>query len=153
MNFAAFERAQVAAFAYRVARRSGSIDCLRAVCFIVRNRVKSGWCAGAQCPWLAVMNKADEVAASAVEDAQLDENDRLLQLMVSKVDDIYSTNESFDDQVSRVCESRKTGSDWKPVLYYSFVDRPPRPWFAENIIRKPEEHPQVGNMGKMMLYR
>jgi hypothetical protein len=154
MNFAAFERAEVAAFGYRQAARTGSIDCMRAVCFILRNRVKSAWGNGS---WLSVIESAPAVAAhEAQADVALSASDRLLQIMVRDVDDIYLGQESYDDRVRQIvcAETLKLGSrEWKPVLYYSFVDREQRSWFVENIIRKPEEHPHVGQIGTMMLYR
>lgn len=193
MNFAAFERAQAAAFAYREGRHTGSLACLRAILFILRNRVRSGW-GGVQggAPWLAVMEAAAEVAAQdsvirigasasgdeiansirkglqdAVPAVPSTSDDRLLQMIVRDVDDIYLGQESFDDPVRQVVcgtdqpmagRTGRAGSfwanRWNPVLYYSFVDRPLRLWFVENIIRKPVEHPQVGQVGgKMMLYR
>jgi len=171
MNFAAFERAQVAAFAYREARFTGSLDCMRAVCFVLRNRVKSSWSGGS---WLAVMEQAHLTAATndlgcAVLSTGSGLNgagaasDRLLQLMVKDVDDIYLSQESYDDPVRMVTEGARPGissgivakKDWHPALYYSFVDQASRmrPWFVENIIRRPEEHGQMGQIGKMMLYR
>ena len=166
MNFAAFERAQVAAFAYREARRTGNLDCLRAVCFILRNRVKKGWGGGS---WLGVIAADHLVNAYAAPDLEVAEGnatatDRLLQLIVRDVDDIYLGQESYDDRVRQVVCSldasaqaglgmASTKKDWKPALYYGFVDRPPRPWFVENIIRRPEEHAQVTTIGTMLLYR
>jgi hypothetical protein len=151
MNFAAFERAQVAAFAYREARHTGSLDCMRAVCFVLRNRVKAGW-AGAS--WLKVMAGAAAVAGNVKTDLEFagesDPSDRLLQLIIRDVDDIYLGQESFDDNVRRVVCS---DDPKKPALYYSFVDRDPRPWFVENVVRKPADHPQIGQIGTMMLYR
>jgi hypothetical protein len=155
MNFTAFERAQVAAFAYRQARHTGSLDCMRAVCFILRNRVRSAW--GESGSWLSVIAQSHLTAAafepSDVELASANggfkPDDRLLQMIVRDVDDIYLGQDRFDDRVRQVCcEDPK-----KLVLYYCFVERPPRPWFAENIIRNQKEHPHVGQIGAMMLYR
>ena len=174
MNFAAFERAQAAAFAYREGRHTGSLACLRAILFILRNRVKSGWGGGS---WLAVVEAAGETSGHLAIEPSGDfqspdhpiaqSSDRLLLMIVRDVDDIYLGQESFDDPVRQVVcgtdhpMAGRTGragafwvNRWNPVLYYSFVDRPARPWFVENIIRKPQEHPQVGQVGgKMMLYR
>lgn len=170
MNFAAFERAQVAAFAYREARHTGSLDCMRAVCFIVRNRVKSSWGDGG---WLSIiaqshlasaycepLSGAPDMARSGDAGALTNSagagmlsgfrsDDRLLQLIVRDVDDIYLGQEQYDDRVRQAL----CGEPKKPVLYYSFVDREPRPWFKENIVRMPLEHPQVGQLGTMMLFR
>ena len=170
MNFAAFERAQAAAFAYREGRHTGSLACLRAILFILRNRVKKGWGEGS---WLTVMEAAGEAAAhgdaasglgnQASAEAQSPKpealsSDRLLQMIVRDVDDIYLGQEPWDDPVRQVvCGEGAQSSfkkDWHPILYYSLVDRTARPWFVENIIRKAQEHPQVGQVGgKMMLYR
>lgn len=170
MNFAAFERAQVAAFAYREARHTGSLDCMRAVCFILRNRVKSAWGDGS---WLSVMEAAQLMSATngsqndgAATDlaggkAQGIAGDRLLQLIVRDVDDIYLGQDNFDDRVRQVvCGDTRlstslssSNKDWKPALYYAFTDRPIRPWFVENIIHRPEEHAQIAVIGSMMLYR
>jgi hypothetical protein len=163
--------AQAAAFAYRDGRHTGSLACLRAILFILRNRVKSGWGGGS---WLAVVEAAGETSGHLAIEPSGDfqspdhpiaqSSDRLLLMIVRDVDDIYLGQESFDDPVRQVCSRDAEFAsgrgpvgmkkDWHPVLYYSFVDRPARPWFVESIIRKPQEHPQVGQVGgKMMLYR
>jgi hypothetical protein len=199
MNFSSFERAQVAGFAYREARHTGSMDCMRAVCFVLRNRVKAAWGDGS---WLNIiaahhlvaanfdawtmgelaplnmsssatsLSGAPDTARSEAAGAEanlpgsglvsgFNSGDRLLQQIVAQVDDIYFGQEAFDDRVRQtVCcelaplpEAAKLNRKPAPCLYYSFVDRPPRPWFAENIIRRSQEHAQVGQIGTMMLYR
>lgn len=190
MNFATFERAQVAAFAYGQARHTGSIDCIRAVCFILRNRVKSGWGGGS---WLNLIDGAWQVRAHKWEwgiqredGSSVPNNDsaiigpvpievaaghpgtdRLLQMIVRDIDDIYLGQEPYDDRVAQVCVGREDSigeslalkttlgyKNWKPALYYSFLNREVRPWFKENIIQRPLEHPQVSTIGgSMMLYR
>jgi hypothetical protein len=202
VNFSSFERAQVAGFAYREARHTGSMDCMRAVCFVLRNRVKAAWGDGS---WLGIIAAHHLVAAnfdawtmgelaplnmngSAAAEERRSEaagaeansprvgmisgfqsNDRLLQQIVAQVDDIYFGQEAGDDRVRQtVCcemapmtdsalaiDQKYWGKGKKPApcKYYSFVDRPPRPWFVENIIRRPQEHAQVGQIGTMMLYR
>lgn len=174
MNFSAFERAQVAAFAYREGRRTGSIDIMRAVCFVLRNRVRNGWGDGT---WLTVLAQSHLTTAgfepfvpgeiAPVNPAPVPEggiigsaitqgfrsDDRLLQMIVRDVDDIYYGQERFDDQVRQVCNGENGAKKTKPALYYSFVDRTARPWFAEHIIQDHENHPQIGQIGMMMLYR
>lgn len=127
---------------------------MRAVCFVVRNRRMAGWGDGT---WLSILESAHHVAAKfnySIGDQISDgkpalSQDRLLQLIVRDVDDIYLGQEPFDDRVRQVvCADPK-----KPVLYYSFVNATPRPWFVENIVRQPGDHPQVGNIGPMMLFR
>jgi hypothetical protein len=43
MNLATFERAQIAGWAYRRARHTGSVDCMKSLCYVIRNRVMAGW--------------------------------------------------------------------------------------------------------------
>jgi hypothetical protein len=172
MNFAAFERAQVAAFAYREARHTGSLDCMRAVIFVLRNRVKSSWADGS---WLGVMEMAHLTAsrswspgaelAPSIEPGSRVSSDRLLQMIVRDVDDIYLGQESLEDAVRAVVspESRvpssagsqlgTSNSGLHGAKYYNFVDQQVRPWFLENIIRNHAEHAQMGQIGTMMLYR
>jgi hypothetical protein len=150
MNLATFERAQVAAFAYRQARHTGSLDCMKAVCYLLRNRVKAGWGDGS---WLSVIEAAGAVAGNSLASepsAHFSASDRLLQLIMRDVDDIYLGQEHWDDAARMVVmgdDAKKPGA-----LYYSFVDRDPSSWFVENIVRKPAEHAHVGNIGPMMLF-
>ncbi len=151
MNFAAFERAQLAAFAYAEARFTGSLDCMKAVCYVVRNRVKAGWGDGT---WLSVIEGAHLVAGNVPvhQDKRLPiaSGDRLLQLLLRDVDDIYlgGGGHGIDDDVARVVQ----GESKVGALYYSFVEREPNPWFVTHIVREPENHPRIGQVGTMMLF-
>jgi len=163
MNLATFERARLAAFVYDQARHTGSLDCMKAVAYVMRNRVQSGWGDGS---WLSVLQMAPSVAgnepASGVEDAMCRTQpsafsanpsiDRLLQLIVRDIDDIYLDQDHFGDNPTErlVCGDKPPKSG---ALYYSFVDRDPRTWFIENIVRQPLEHPQTGTLGTLMLFR
>lgn len=145
MNFATFERAQVAAYAYRIARRSGSLDCIRAVCYVFRNRLKAGWGDGT---WTWLIENAKECDGNAqpptfaVPMSELDPQDRLLQLIVRDIDDIYLGNS--DDDTKAVVQD---------ALYFQFVDLPPNPWFVDNVVRMHDEHPRIGQIGMIALYR
>lgn len=161
MNFAAFERAQVAGFAYQQASYTGSLDCVRAVCFVLRNRKMAHWGDGT---WLSLLVTHPMVSAtfesftlgnvaSAGEGFKGD--DRLLQMIVRDIDDIYLGQEPFEDRVRQVVSGDRgeIGKKKNPgALYYAFVDREPRPWFKENIIKNPSEHAPMGNVGKLLLY-
>jgi len=146
VNFATFERAIVAEFAYREARFTGSLDCMRAICYVLRNRVKAGWGDGS---WLSIITQHPAMAGNDPRAQAMDYSDRLLQLIVRDVDDIYLGQDRFDDSVRDiVCtDDRK-----KPALYYCFPDNL-RPWFVENIIRNSQDHAHIGNIGSLMLFR
>lgn len=141
MNFATFERAQVASFAYRQAARTGTLDCLRAVCYVIRNRVKAGWGDGT---WLSVIDAHFKVTGNSTLRAEmpLDPQSRLLQLIVRDIDDIY-LGASSDDTKTVV----------QDALYYQFIDMPPREWFVENIVWKTADHPRIAQIGPIAFFR
>ena len=140
MNIATFERGFLAAFAYREARSTGSLDCMKAICYAIRNRMKAGWGDG---PWLSVMESHPEVEGNIVDGwAELNPQDRLLQLIVRDVDDIYMG--VSDDDTRTVVQD---------ALYWQFVDRPARPWFVEHIVRDPHNHPRVAQVGPIAFFK
>lgn len=140
MNFQTFERAQVAAFAYHQARRTGSLDCMRAICYVLRNRMKAGWGEGT---WLSVMATHSHVEGNErIDQVQLQPQDRLLQLLVRDVDDIYLGSSEDDTKIVV-----------KDALYYQFIDLPVRMWFVENIVRRPEDHPRIAQVGPIAFYK
>lgn len=161
MNLATFERAQVAAFAYCEARHTGNLECMKGVCYVLRNRVKAGWGDGT---WLSVMERAGDVSAHGENGGLLryrwtgqkneeiaSASDRLLQLILRDIDDIYLGQDRIDDSTRMVVcgdDPPKTSA-----LYYAFVDRDIRAWFGLNIISHPQDHSQIGNIGTLMLYR
>lgn len=127
---------------------------MKAVCYVLRNRVKAGW---GHSSWLSVLAHAGAVAGNEELDAATADDvirdntsDRLLQLLLRDIDDIYLGQDLFVDTVRGIVCGDEPG---RAALYYNFVDRPARLWFIENIIRRPQEHPQVGNVGPMMLFR
>ncbi len=155
MNFATFERGQVAAFAFREAHHTGSYDAMRAICYVLRNRVKAGWGDGT---WISVLENAHQVAATHINFEMLASGhaeglsqNRLLQMIVRDVDDIYLGQERWDDNVRRVVCGEDPRSK-SVALFYSFIDRQPRPWFVENVIRS-SDHAHIGNIGALLLYR
>lgn len=159
MNLDTFQRAQVAAFCYRQARHTGSVDCMKAVAWVLRNRLKAGWGDGT---WLRLMNAHGQVAGNdQAMSAEFDQNDRLLQMLVRDIDDIYLG--TADDDTRRICDgfAGLSGRDGlvtrgerpQPALYYQFINLPAREWFTENIIRKPQDHPQIATIGMMALYK
>lgn len=154
MNVSTFERAQVARFAYEEARSTGSLDCMRAICYVLRNRLKNGWGDGT---WLWLMENHVKVQGNerctfgAISDgspavpagitASLDPQDRLLQLIIRDIDDIYM-GQSEDDTKTVV----------QDALYWQFIDRPAHPWFVEHIVRDPANHPRVAQVGPIAFF-
>lgn len=139
MNLANLERAQLVAFAYREARHTGSLDCMKAICYVLRNRLKAGWGNGT---WLSLMESADQVAGNLKGNpCAMDAADRLLQFLARDIDDIYLG--TSDDDTKRVVQQ---------ALYYQFITLQPNEWFVENIVRDPQHHPRIGHVGPIALF-
>ena len=141
-----FERAQVARFAYEEAQSTGSLDCIKAICYVLRNRLKNGW----GNTWLEVMIGHANVEGNLSKlliplhyfPVEVQAGDRLLQLIVRDIDDIYM-GQSQDDTKTVV----------QDALYWQFVDRPASQWFTEHIVRDPVNHPRIAQVGPIVLFR
>lgn len=139
MTLDQFQRAQLVTFAHQEAAHTGSLHAMKAVCYIVRNRVRAGWHDG---QWIEAIQKADESAGNQPYPAQrIDVYSRIFQILLNAIDDIYFSAAS--DDVERVVDK---------ALYYQFVDRPLREEFTETILRHPESHPRRAVIGSMILF-
>jgi hypothetical protein len=139
MTIDQLQRAHLLLFAHREASASGSIDAMKAVCYIVRNRVRAGWHDGS---WIDVIENADDVAGNEpAARATLDVYSRTFQMLMQSVDDIYYSSAS--DPVEAAVDE---------ALYYQFADRPMRTWFTENILRHPQQHARRAHIGTLVLF-
>jgi hypothetical protein len=139
------QRAALVLFAARKAGPKGSLDQMRAICHVLKNRAQAGWADN----YLSLIESSEDCEGNEPgSDALLDLNDRRLQQMAKDVDDIYFG--AADDEISRLCA--RQAKDKGPLLYWVFVDRPIKPWFRENIIARPQEHFQRGIVGFLYLY-
>jgi hypothetical protein len=116
---------------------------MRAICHVLRNRVMEGWHEN----WL----QAVEMAAGPawrLETAMNELNlaDRRLGTLARDIDGIFYGQAG--DEIARMAgrQDDKRG----PLLYWQFIDRPLSQHFLENIVRKPEEHRQRGQVGNTM---
>jgi hypothetical protein len=155
VNLDTLQRAHLVDFCYAEARHTGSLDCMKAVAYVLRNRRAAGWGDGS---WQRLMNAAATTAGNDYHNGvEADLNDRLLQMLARDIDDIYLG--TSNDDVRRVVEGtlapEGTGSPGKPApaMYYQFIDLPVRTWFVDNIVRDHENHPRIGQVGMMALFR
>jgi hypothetical protein len=134
-----YHRAQLAAFASHEAGETGSIDCMKAVCYVMANRVKRGWHDG---NWLEVMAMAFEHDAHAERLGSAPVHPQALYGLLREIEDIYyGHGEDPTREVVGKC------------LYYQLLMRKDlRPWFVENIVRKPDDHPRRAQVGMIVLY-
>jgi hypothetical protein len=140
VNLATFERAEIAAWAYRRARHTGSLDCMKALCYVLRNRAMAGWGGGT---WLSLLRGQEEIDGNELGiSTECDPQDRLLQMLVHDIDDIHMGISS--DDTKRVVQD---------ALYFQFIDQIPRSWFVDKIVRQPEAHPRIAQVGPIALFR
>jgi hypothetical protein len=139
MTLDQLQRAQLVVFAFQEAIATGTLDAMKAVCYVIRNRVRAGWHDGS---WLDVMEHADEVSGNEpIPRTKIDVYSRVFQMLMQSVDDIYYA--SADDNAQKVVDK---------ALYYQFMDKPLRPWFNEAILRNPASHPRRAHIGPMVLF-
>lgn len=140
MTLQQFERARLVHFAIEQASHTGSLDAMKAVCYIMRNRAKAGWHDGTI---LSVIEAAHESAGNEPLPGRcvLEAADRNFQLLLHCVEDIYHGTEH--DSV------RETVGE---CLYYQFANIKPRNWFVNHIIRDSENHPRRASFGLMFLF-
>jgi hypothetical protein len=152
VNLQQFERARLAMFAHDEAAHTGSLDAMKAVCYIMRNRAKAGWHDGTL---LSVIEAAAESAGNdqGTDRKVMSASDRNFQLLLQSIDDIYY-GQAEDAVKNVVSETQEPGgAKRRPAcLYYQFANRPPRPWFVENIVRDPKNHPRRASFGLMFLF-
>ena len=134
-----FVKAQLAMFAYDEANHTGSLDSMRAIAFIIRNRVRAGWSGG---DWNRVMNFAWRHSCFeryVPENCSLESD--IFRRFLIEVDEIYDG--TAEDTMT------------EKGLYYCDVTRgrPVRDWFAATIVRDPANHPRVAQVGMIYIFR
>ena len=139
MTLDQLQRAQLLMFAHQEAAYTGSLAAMKAVCYVVRNRVRKGWFDG---NWIEVIENAEDAAGNmAPTPGKLDVFSRTFQMLMQAVDDIYYSSAS--DEVEKIVGE---------ALYYQFVDRNLRPWFTDAILRDPANHARIAHIGTMVLF-
>lgn len=136
------QRAALVLFAAREVGPAGSLDQMKAVCHVVRNRVQAPWHAD----WLEALEHHAPVAAHEPDRFPLTLNDRRLGQLARDVDEIFYGGAA--DDIARMCG--RQDKDRGPLLYWCFIDRPLAPWFSQNVIGKPGEHKQRAQVGNSM---
>lgn len=139
MTLEQFQRGQLAAYAFRQAGGTGSINCLKAICYVMANRVKAGWHGGG---WLDAIRDAKDSEAHEDQPCELSLRSPALQGLLRDIEEIYGG--TGDDETKRAVGK---------CLYWSVLTRRDyRPWFVEKIIRDPENHPRRSQVGTIILY-
>lgn len=129
-------KAQLAFFAYSEANHTGQLDSMRAVCFIVRNRVRAGWGGG---NWNRVINFAQRHAAhdTRTEGPSLESD--IFRRLLLEIDEIYQG-------------TSEDGMTEGGLYYCDVTGRPIREWFAKNIVQDQGHHPRVAQVGMLYIF-
>jgi len=138
MTIDQLQRAALFGFAYQQAIHTGSLPAMRAVAYIVRNRVLNGWHDG---NWLQAIQLHREVSGNEPTEPPLfDVYSQVFQLFLRQIDDIYFGQ---GDETRHVVDK---------ALYWQFIDKPLRPWFTDNVLHQPNAHPRRAIIGSMYLF-
>jgi hypothetical protein len=128
-------KAELVAFCYDEAVASGDVNSMLAIACVIKNRVDRGFG-----DWLDVLFNAGTISAHEFGPTKkLDLGNGNLTTLMREVEDIY--HGVFLDEFTDKC------------VYYCFVERPIRDWFAKHIIQRPQDHPQTATVGTMKLYK
>ncbi len=145
-------------FAVRECGEGASLEQMRAIVLVLRNRVKAGWGG-----WTEVLENAIDWAAHEPKPMKLDRESRPFQMLLRDIDDLMYSNlaprdEGWGDEPAKgqsaeiftvedaLCDPKS------PVLYWLFLKRPVRPWFSENIVRDAKNHNVRATKGLMIFY-
>lgn len=139
MTLETFIRAQLVAFACQQVEGTGSVNSLKAVCMCMLNRQKAGW----SNDLLELIDLAHESSAHPAGEGETSVIiTPQLQGLLRDIDDIfYATSED---------ETRKTVG--KCLYWQNLLQKNVRPWFVQEIIRRPAEHPRKAQVGMIVLY-
>lgn len=148
MTIHELQRAALVLFAAREVANPESLQAMKALCFVIRNRVKKGW---HDSNWLTILEHAPEVSGN-LPPAQrriLDLNSRSLQMLARDVDGIYHGTANDELQTAFGDPSIKNS---RPALYYHFMDQPTNPWFKENILDRQDIHKVRARLFPIVFY-
>lgn len=139
MTLETFIRAQLVAFADHQVGDTKSVNCLKAICFAMLNRQRAGWSND-------MLQLIDQAPESAAHDPNPDPGGIIITPaiigLLRDIDDIFfGQNED---------ETRKAVG--KCLYWQNLLNKDLRPWFVENIVRQPAEHPRKAQVGMLVLY-
>ena len=146
-------RVQLAVFACKAAGPNASLEMMKAICYVMRNRVRAGWG-----DWIEVIETADQHAGNEPVPVKLDSTNRNLQRLLRDIDDVfYAQSGSYQscgsDTIEAAMGEQGTGADKRgALLYWCRIGQPYRPWFEENILKDQKNHRMRMPMGLMLFF-
>lgn len=141
------DQAMLVRFAVLEAGPRASLEQMKAICYCLRNRVRSGWG-----EWMEVIASAEETRSNEPQEkTQIDLTSRTYQRLVHEIDDIYWGRALDSSEEGRSLEDVLC-NDEKYFFYWLFLDRPMTLWFKQTIATDQKNHPSGATMGTMMFF-
>lgn len=115
-----------------------SLQGMLAAGLVVRNRVIAGWEGG---DWLRLIAAHDRYAATEPKPGKPnlgDVNNPLFRRVLGTADSVYSGLEKDITQ---------------GALYYANLNNITRDWFRDSIVRNPDAHPRIAQIGKQQFFK
>lgn len=155
MNTAEVVTGQLAFFAYREGQRlaPGCRDAMKGIAHCMRNRVEAGMQNG---DWMRLLTDVGIQSASTLEEmdfrSYVDLWDTTFRWLHKECSGIYDG--TVKDTVTISPDTRWAGGKGMPMkaLFWANLQHPIRPWFLENIVRKPQEHPRTADAGTVTFF-
>ena len=154
MTLADAQKAALALFAARQAGPEGSLEEMKAICYIMRNRVRAGWHDGS---WMRAIEAAEDCAGNVPwTPFRLEPERRAFQRLLQDIDGIYygsAEGAGWDLDFEQSLGAQTVMGVKRPaLLYWCWVDREMTQWFQRNIIGQPKEHDQRAQLGSMLFF-
>jgi hypothetical protein len=131
-------------FAYQQVGGTASVNCLKAVCVAMMNRLRAQW----SNDLLELIEQAPQCAAHDPIDVTVTLKSPALLGLLRDIDDLYYG--SVEDDTRKIIAPPPPR---KPMLYWqNLLVKQTRPWFVENIIRRADEHPRMAQVGMIVFY-
>lgn len=134
MTIETYTRAQMARFAIEEGAIHGGVNNMLAIAHVLRNRVFAGWG-----DWLEVVTRAGDKRANVDLPEKPDLRTNNVRVLLNRIDEIYTRADTND----------LTGG----ALFYCEPNKPLAPWFKEEVLLRPEDHPRVAHIGLVWFYK
>ena len=149
MTSDSFVKAHLAQLCWRNAPAGKAFQSMQCLAFIERNRVRAGWMGG---DWLSII--ANDAAYQAYEGnhrrLSVGTGPAVLQDFPDLRDEIFK---KFLWEIDRIYDGSREDPMTEGALWWAEAEKINRPWFLENIARKPEQHPRVAQVASLTLWR
>ena len=124
---------------------------MTAVAFAIRNRVRAGWYGG---NWIEVLSNLDKTSSRLELPTTLLPDTRPLAMMqfMQTIDNIFSGAREDNITIMQGGEIQSLGFKVPVALYWAHLDQITNPWFLENIVRKPEQHARMAQVGQLFFF-